>query len=63
MWSDIVKIIKLNLKPKRNLSEHISLFEYSDSIAVDLPLSHFKSYYEKTPAFLEEKQALYLIKM
>ena len=60
---EITTILKLNIKPKSNISESTSLYAYSDSMQIGLPLSHFKSYYQKIPSFLYDKQNLYLIGM
>ena len=58
--SDIFTIANKNLKPKRNILESIGLYAYADTMKIDLPLSHFESYYEEIPSFLEDKQQLYL---
>ena len=58
--NEIYSIIKLNIKPKRNISETSELFAYSDSMEIGLPISHFEDYYREVPTFLEQKQDLYL---
>ncbi|MEY8847891.1 hypothetical protein AB9K26_03695 [Psychroserpens sp. XS_ASV72] len=60
-FNDVFSIFKLNIKPKRNILESTKLYAYSDSMQEGLPLSHFESYYEEIPEFLDEKQDLYLI--
>ena len=56
-----IKILKSNIKPKSNISDSSSLYAYSDSMQIGLPLSHFRSYYQTPPSFLHDKQNLYLI--
>lgn len=58
---EIIIILKSNIKPKSNISESTSLYAYSDSMQIGVPLSRFKSYYQKIPSFLDDKQNLYLI--
>lgn len=58
--NEIFSIFKLNIKPKRNISEVSKLFAYSDSMEIGLPISHFEDYYREVPTFLEQKQELYL---
>ena len=60
-FEEIVQILKMNLKPKRNIFKETSLYPYKDSIEIKHNLSHFKSYYEKIPEFLNDKQSLYLL--
>ena len=59
--NEIISIFKINLKPKRNILKKTNLYPYKDSMEIGLPISHFKSYYQKTPTFLNDKQSLYLI--
>ena len=58
---EIIYIFKMNLKPKKNIYKETSLYAYKDSIEIQHNLSHFKSYYQKIPEFLNDKQSLYLI--
>jgi len=58
---EIISILKMNLKPKRNIYKETSLYTYKDSIEIWHDLAHFKSYYKKIPDFLTEKQNLYII--
>ena len=58
---EVFSILKSNIKPKRNIFESTELYPYSDAMQKGLPLSHFKSYYDSTPEFLDEKQRLFLI--
>ena len=59
-FKEIISIIKLNLKPKRNIFESTKLFTYSDTMEIVLPISHFKNYYHEVPSFLNQKQNLYI---
>ena len=58
---EIIAIFKLNLKPKKNIFKTTNLYPYKDSMEVVQDLAHFKSYYQNTPPFLNDKQSLYLI--
>lgn len=58
---EITSILKLNIKPKNNISESTSLYNYSDSTQIGLSLYHFKNHYKKIPSFFYDKQNLYLI--
>lgn len=59
---EIASIIKRNLSPKKNIFDDNSLhlFAYSDSMKINLHIPRFRSYYKKTPLFLEDKQKLYI---
>jgi hypothetical protein len=57
---EVFTILKLNMKPKRNILQSTQLYPYSDSMNTGLPLSHFKSYYQEVPEFLSKKQNLYI---
>lgn len=58
--NEIRSIIQLNLKPRSHIAESTNLFDYSDSMEIGLPISHFKNYYSEVPSFLHQKQNLYL---
>jgi len=58
--SEIISIIKKNLKPDQYIRSKIKLSPYQDNIEPDLPLSHFQDYYQEIPSFLEDKQSIYL---
>ena len=58
--NEISTILMANLKPKRNIFKRTILEPYKDSMEIDLPISHFKSYYQEIPLFFNDKQSLYL---
>ena len=59
--SEIRTVVLKNIKPHSNISETTELYAYADSMRIQLPLSHFRDYYQKIPIFLGDKQNLYLI--
>lgn len=58
---ELATIIRKNFKPRSTVSESTEMWAYADTMKVQLPLSHFRSYYEAVPPFLEDKQNLYLV--
>ncbi len=59
-FNEVLKVLKKNLKPKQNIKTNHRVPRFKETMEIDLPISHFESYYNKIPSFLEDKQSLYL---